>query len=258
MCHTKFIFSQILFLGIVLSALIVPRSSCGQTTIEKMILDSITKYDGAQNEVVRLSDSSFLKNGSSLYIFKANNQKNALAGINDTTVLVFKKISGKWNLASHVNLEYMPIATLTLVDLNGDSLNDIRLSYPVMRGNCVCVVLLFDNKKREFCHNKEFDLFNVGYVPESKQLRSSGLGGLWDNNKAIYRVSKNNHLTLVQSASEEISSSENYGEIKIKTRNKNGNYTTKLIKSTANKTAETFDTLLWSDYLKYFDSGQDL
>ncbi len=246
-------FSKIICL--IIGLLGIAIETVGQGSKQQKFIDFIKRYDNGCDTIVTIEDSIFNERGGKLLIAKSNGIKVAVFVLNDTESYVFQKVNRNLALIESFKSESLDLSGMTIVDLNGDGFEDVKIAYPVMRGNNICLSLIYNPGKRQFHHNEEFDLLNIGFDSSKRYVRSCALGGLFDNSKRIYRVS-GNHLILIKSVAMEIYAAGKYGTVKIKTRQKNGAYKTRIIKKTGNGTHELFERLLWSDGLDYFDKGR--
>ena len=227
----------------------------GQGSKQQQFIGFIKQYDASCDTVVAIEDSIFNESGGKLLIAQANGIWVTVFVLNDTESYVFQKVNRNWALIDSFKSESLDLSGMTIVDLNGDGFEDVRIAYPVMRGNNICLSLIYNPGKRQFHHNEEFDLINIGFDSSKRYVRSCALGGLFDNSKRIYKV-KGNNLILIKSVEMEIYAAGKYGTVKIKTLQKNGAYKTRIFKKSGNGTHELFERLLWSDDLDYFDKGR--
>ena len=211
-------------------------------------IDSLNYY-GSKYDSIRV-EIDYPK--AVLYIHTVNGIRTGVIGFNDSITTVYKKSALNWQETSSIDSSN-EIWGINEIDLNNDGFKDLRLLFPVMRGNIVCEVFLFDNLSQSFKHNSYYDLINIGFDAKTGLIRSCALGGLFDNSKSLYRITGDS-LTFYKRVEEEIDGYNKYGSVMRFYENKNGSEKLiKTIKGSWNNIPARFDTALWKDGLAYFD-----
>ena len=191
-----------------------------------------------------------------LFITQIDTKRMAVIALADTTSYCYVKTGHNWLLCdSFRGAVYAQTAWAT--DLNGDGYEDIRISYGVMRGNYTCLSLLYRPQSGTLQHNPAFDLMNIAYDTTTRLVRSSGLGGIYDNIKELYFV-KDDSLQFSKSVEMNIEAEARYGELSYYAQVNGTKKLIRTVKASGNQTAQNFDTALWIEDLRYFDRGRQL
>jgi len=217
-------------------------------------IDSILRYDTGVDVKIEDWKKDSLEGG--MFITDINKIRVAIVAFENSTWYCYVKTNGAWMLSDSFKNNQYPFE-FCLTDLNGDGYDDIRLSCPVMRGNNVCTVLLYQPQYHIFRHNSYYDQMNIGYDSATHLVRASALGGLFDNRKELYKVTGDS-LTFYKGIEMIINTSGSVGEL-IYYEGKAGNKTeVKTIKERGNKTTGDFNKECWDDDLNYFSNGRCL
>lgn len=233
---------------------------CGQrhnsTARSLPFADSLLKYDDGQNDTVVKCFGWIDSVEGALFITHIDTKRVAVIALADTTSYCYVKTGHNWQLCDSFRGDiYAQTAWAT--DLNGDGYEDIRISYGVMRGNNVCLSLLYRPQSGTLQHNPAFDLMNIAYDTATKRVRSSGLGGIYDNVKELYSV-KGDSLQFSKSVEMNIGAEGRYGELSFYEQVNGTKKLIRTVKASGNQTAQNFDTALWTEDLRYFDRGRQL
>jgi len=216
-------------------------------------VDSILKYDRG----IDVKMDGWVGNDSSdeaaMFITNANGLRVAVIGVENEIWYSYKKENGGWVITDSFQNGMYPF-DMCLADLNGDGFKDMRFRCPVMRGNYVCTVLLYQPQTKTFRHDSSYDLMNIEYDPTTHMVRSSALGGLFDNRKELYKISGD---SLIFYKRVEMSiDNHNKGKL-LFYGNVNGKEAlVKTIKKDGTSIEKQFYRTYWSGYLDYFDQAE--
>jgi hypothetical protein len=211
-------------------------------------VDSLIKYDESSKEIRINIDSP----SSFLFIANVNHIRTGILAITDSLIIVFKKPnSGNWTETGRFAFNnYM--YDISLTDLNNDGYKDIRIASPIMRGNNENIVLLFHKSDSNFYHNPKFDLLNIGYDKRTGLIRSSCLGGIYDDSKELYKI-QGDSLYFFKRVEFDMDGIGKTAEV-IFFKNANGNKKRiKTIKGRSTKMWNLFEKTFWTDDMNYYD-----
>jgi len=133
--------------------------------VSELGIDSLTKYLG--------KDSLYQFDLKLLYTGRANNIDFSVLTQTDSTFIICQKIQNHWTITD--TLKMSTLINIDKQDLNRDKCLDLIVTFNVTGsgGNSENYVFLFDNSKKLFIHNQNYDLSNIKYDSITNLIETS-------------------------------------------------------------------------------------